>query len=105
MVAKLSLSWWQAIGRLAMANSIHWYVHLLKEDGNVLRRALDVNFEGQWRKMRQMMTWKKQFDKESVEVGLRMEDAFLCSKCSVGVNQTDARWRLKRPPSLVGDTA
>ena len=30
------------IDQLAMANSVHWYDHLLRrEDGDVLRRALD----------------------------------------------------------------
>ena len=31
-----------AIDQLAMANSVHWYCHVLRiEDGHVLRRALD----------------------------------------------------------------
>ena len=32
---------------LAMKNSVHWYSHVLRrEDGHVLRRALDFEVEG-----------------------------------------------------------
>ena len=59
-----------------MANSIHWYVQVLKrEDGHVLRRALDVEVNGQWKNGRPKRTWKWQVEKESVKVGLRRKDA------------------------------
>ena len=33
---------------LAMANSVHWYGHVLRrEDGNILKRASDFEVEGQ----------------------------------------------------------
>ena len=33
----------ETMDQLAMANSVHWYGHVLRrEDGDVLRRALDV---------------------------------------------------------------
>ena len=33
--------------QLTMANSVHWYGHMLsREDGHVLRRALDIECEG-----------------------------------------------------------
>ena len=38
----------ETIDQLAMANSVRWYGHVLRrEDGNVLRRALDFEVEGQ----------------------------------------------------------
>ena len=82
----------EAIDHLAMANSVHWYGHVLRredghvlrrEDGHVLRRALDFEVEGQMRKGK----WKKQVGEESVKVGLRREDALCLSKRSVCVNQ------------------
>ena len=42
-----------------------------------LRRALDLEVEGQRTKWRPMMTWKKQVEEESVQVGLRGKDV-LC---------------------------
>ena len=38
----------ETINQLAMANSVHWYGDALRrEDGHVLRRALDFEVEGQ----------------------------------------------------------
>ena len=38
----------ETIDQLAMANGVHWYGHVLRrEDGHVLRRALDFEVEGQ----------------------------------------------------------
>ena len=43
----------ETIDQLAMANSVHWYSHVLRiEDGHVLRRALDFYVEGQRKKVR-----------------------------------------------------
>ena len=68
----------KTIDQFAMANSVHWYGHVLRrENGHVLRRALDLEIEGQRKKGRPKRTWKKQVEKESVKVGLRREDA-LC---------------------------
>ena len=53
----------------------------------MLRRAVDVEVEGQRNKWRQKRTWKKQVEEESVKVGLRREDTLLRSKLIVGVNQ------------------
>ena len=37
-----------AIDQLTMASSVHWYGYVLRrEDGHVLRRALDFEAEGQ----------------------------------------------------------
>ena len=88
-----------------MANSICCYGHVLsREDGHVLRRALDFEVKGHRKKRRLKRTWKKQVDKESVKVGLRREDALFRSKWSVGINQIGARLRRIWPPSLVGKT-
>ena len=43
----LMLGLWEAIDQLAMASSVLWYGHVLKrEDGYVLRRALDFELDG-----------------------------------------------------------
>ena len=37
--------------KLAMADSVHWYGHVSRrEDGDVLKRALDLEVEGQKKK-------------------------------------------------------
>ena len=38
----------ETIDQLAMANSVCWYIHVLRrENGHILRRALDFEVEGQ----------------------------------------------------------
>ena len=59
-----------------MANSVHLYAHVLRRDDNhVFRKALDIEVEGQRKKLR--LKWKKQVEEECVKVGLKREDA-LC---------------------------
>ena len=71
----------ETIHHLAMANSAHWYGHvLMREDGHVFRRVLDFELEGQSKKGRLKRTWKKQVEEESVKVDLRREDVLCCSK-------------------------
>ena len=48
-----------------------------REDGHVLRRALDFEVDGQRKKGRSKRTWKKQVEEESVKIGLRKKDG-LC---------------------------
>ena len=45
----------ETVDRLAMANSVYWY-------GNVLRRAFDLEVDGQRKKGRPKRTWKKQVE-------------------------------------------
>ena len=52
-----------------MANSIHWYGHVLRrEGGHVLRMALDFEVEGQRKIGKLKKTWKKQVDEKRLKV-------------------------------------
>ena len=73
----------ETIDQLAMANSVRWYGQVLRrEDVHVLRRALDFEAEGEWKKGMPKRTWKKQVEEESMKVGLRRKDA-LCVQSGV----------------------
>ena len=46
-----------------MANSVNWYGHMLRnEDGHILRRALNFEFEGQREKKMPWITWEREID-------------------------------------------
>ena len=48
----------ETIDQLGMANSVHWYGHVLsREDGHVLKRTVDFEVEGQRKKWRPKRTW------------------------------------------------
>ena len=84
----------ETIDQLAMANSVHWNGHVWRrEDGHLLRRALDLEDEGQRKKGRPKRTWKKQVEEESMKISLRRKDALCRSKWSVGVNNIAAGLR------------
>ena len=71
-----------------------WYGHVLRrEDGYVIRRALDFEIEGQRKKGRPKRTWKKQVEEESMKVGLRRVDELCRSKRSGGINTIAAGLR------------
>ena len=62
---------------MVMANSVRWYGNVLRrEDGHVLKRALDFEVKCQRKKGWPKRTCKKQAEEESVTIGLRMEDEF-----------------------------
>ena len=74
--------------------SVRWYGHgLRREDGHVLKMALDLEVEGQRKKWRQKRTRKRQDEEERVKVGLRREDALCRSKWIVDINQIVAGLR------------
>ena len=55
------------IDHLAMANSVHWYGHVLsRENGYLLRWALKIEVEGHRKKWRLKGTWMKQVNEDSM---------------------------------------
>ena len=77
----LVLSVNETIDMLAMASSVCWYGHVLrKENAHVLKTPLDLEVDGQRKKVTLKRTWKKQVEEEPVKIGLRREDAFCRSK-------------------------
>ena len=64
-----------------------------REDGHVLRRAIDFEVEGQKKKGRLKRTLKRQVDEESTKVGLIRKDALCRSMWSVSVKKVAAGLR------------
>ena len=55
----------ETIDRLATANEVRWYGHVLKrDDGSVVRVALDLEVSGKRKRRRPKKTWKKQVEEE-----------------------------------------
>ena len=71
--------------QMAKANGVRWYGHVLRrDDGHILRKALEFEVKGKRKPGRPKKTWKMQVEKESKSVGLEKKDT---------MNQ--ARWRME----------
>ena len=80
------------IVQMAKANGVRWYGHVLRrDDGNVLRKALEFEVRGKRKRGQPRKTWKMQVEKESRGVGLKKEDALNRARWRVGVGKIAAR--------------
>ena len=74
----------ETVVQMAKAKGVKWYGHVLRrENGHVLRKALEFEVKGKRKRGRPRKTWKTQVEKESKSVGLEKEDA-LSSKMESG---------------------
>ena len=56
----------ETIDRLAIANGVRWYGHVLRrDDDSVLRIALDLEVSGKRKQGRPKKTWNKQVEEET----------------------------------------
>ena len=66
----------ETIDRLAIANGVRWYGHVLRrDDDSVLRVALDLEVCTKRKQGRLKKTRKKQVQEETEKIGLKKEDA------------------------------
>ena len=76
----------ETIDRLATANGVRWYGHVLRrDDDSALRVALNLEVSGKRKRGRPRKTWKKQVEEETEKVGLKKEDALRRDKWRDGV--------------------
>ena len=66
----------ETVVQIAKQNKVRWYGHMLRrDDGHVLRKALEFEVKGKRKRGRPKKTWKMQVEKESKGVNLEKEDA------------------------------
>jgi len=63
---------------------------LKRDDGHVLRKALEFEVRGKRMRGRPKKTWKMQMEKESKSVGLEKEDTMNRARWRVGVREIAA---------------
>ena len=65
----------ETVVQMAKANGVRWYKHVLRrDDGHVLRKALEFEVKGKTKRGQPNKTWKTQVEKESKSVGLEKKD-------------------------------
>ena len=80
----------ETVVQMAKANGVRWHV-LRRDDGYVLRKALEFEVKGKKKRGQPKKTWKAQVVKESKSVGLEKEDALNQARWRVGVGEIAIR--------------
>ena len=78
----------------------HWFFAtpvLRRDDGHVLRKALEFEMRGKRKRGRPKKRWKTQVEKESKSVGLEKKDAMNRARWKVGVREIAAGVNLATP--------
>ena len=82
----------ETVVQMAKANGVRWYGHVLRrDDGDVLRKALEFKVKGKRKRGRPKKTWKMQVEKESKSVGLEEKDAMNRARWRVVVGEIVAK--------------
>ena len=74
--------------QMAKANGVRWYGNVLRrDDGHVLRKALEFEVKGKSKRRRPKKTWKTQVEKECKSIGLEEKDAMNRARWRVGARK------------------
>ena len=72
----------ETLHKMAQANGVRWYGHVVRRDETILKKAMMLQVNGQRKRGRPKQTWKRQVEETLKKIGLRVEEV------------TDqARWR------------
>ena len=91
----------KTLDKMAKANKVRWYGHVIRrDDDNILKRAMMMEVNGQQKRGRLKMTWKRQVKESVKKVGLKIEEAGNQTRWREGVRAIAEGMRCIRP-SLV----
>ena len=66
----------KTLHRMVKANGVKWYGHVIRrEDDNKLKKTMMTKVNGQRKRGRPKMTWKRQVEESVKKVGLKIEEA------------------------------
>ena len=62
----------KTLDRMAKSNGVRWYGHVIRgEDDNILKKAMMMEVNGQRKRGRPKMTWKRQMEESVKKLGLK----------------------------------
>ena len=86
---------------LGLANGVRWCGHVIRrEDDNILKKAMMMEVNGQRKRGRPKMTWKRQVEESVKKVGSKIEEAADQTRWREGVRAMAEGMRSIRPPSV-----
>ena len=82
----------ETVVQMAKANGVRRYGHVLRrDDGHVLRKALEFEVKGKRKQGQPKKSWEMQVEKKSKSVGLQKEDAMNRARWRVGIGEIAVR--------------
>ena len=91
----------EMLDRMAKANGVRWYGHVVRrEDDNIPKKAMMMEVNGQRKRGRPKMTWKRQVEESVKKVGLKIEEAADRMRWREGVRAIAEGMRCIRPLSV-----
>ena len=65
----------ETLDRMAKANAVRWYGHVIKRDDDNILKAMMMQVNGKRKRGRPKMTWRRQVEESVKKVGLKIEEA------------------------------
>ena len=66
----------EMLDRMAKANGVRWYGHVIRrDDNNLLKKAMMLEVNGKRKRERPKMTWRRQVEESVEKVGSKIEEA------------------------------
>ena len=91
----------KTLDRMARANGVRWYGHVIRtEDDNILKKAMMMEVNGQRKRGRPKMTWKRQVEESVKKAGLKIKEAADRTRWREGVRAIAVGMRCIQPPSV-----
>ena len=92
----------ETLNRMAKANGVRSYGHVIRRnDDNTLKKGMMLEVNGQQKRGRPKMTWRRQVEESVNKVGLKIEEAAYRTRWREGVRVIAEGMRCIRP--LFGD--
>ena len=65
----------ETLDRMAKANGVRWYGHVIRRDNNILKKAMMLEVNGKRKRGRPKMIWRRQVEESVEKVGSEIEEA------------------------------
>ena len=88
----------KTLNRMAKANGVRWYGHVIRRYDNIPRKAMMMEVNGE--RGGPKMTWKRQVEESVKKVGLKIEEAADRTRSREEVRAIAEGMRCIRPPSV-----
>ena len=91
----------ETLNRMAKANGIRWYGHVIRrDDNNILKKTMMLEVNGKRKRGRPKTTWRRQVEESVKDVGLKIEEAADRTRWREDVRTIAEDMRCIRPPSV-----